>query len=393
MWVEREWGRIRVLHVDDDPDFGALVSTALEREDDAFEVTTAGSADEGLVRLEEGTFECVVSDYQMPGIDGLAFLRTVRESYPELPFILFTGKGSEEIASEAIAAGVTDYLQKGGPERYTVLANRLENAVDRFRARRELDRTHEWCRTLIEHSTDITTVVDEECTITYQSPSIERRLGYGQEELLGVDGLEYVHPDDRDRVARAFETFADSSETVLEGMVYRFRCADGSWHWLESNLSDVRDTIVDGFVLNSRDVTDGRHQRERFRTLVEESVDTILVVDAEGTFEYATPDVEELLGYTPDELRGRNGFDGIHPDDLEGATAAFTGAVAESGGRARATFRYRHADGSWVRLQGRARNLLDDPLIEGLVVYVQADSAADAAAGVEAVPEPERPRN
>jgi PAS domain S-box-containing protein len=366
-----QWdGRIRVLHVDDDPDFGVLVAAALEREDDAFEVTTAGSADEGLSRLGEGTFECIVSDYGMPGTDGLEFLRTVRESYPDLPFVLFTGKGSEEIASEAISAGVTDYLQKGGPERYTVLANRVENAVDRYRARRELDRTREWFRTLIEHSTDVTTVIDEGGMVRYQSPSVERHLGYGPYELVGRDGVEYVHPEDTERVRRAFESFVDSNAAVLEDLVYRFRHADGSWRWLDSSLTDARDTIVDGFVVNSRDVTDRHHQRERFRTLVEEARDTIFVVDDGGNIGYATPGVEDLLGFQPEELVGRNGFDRIHPDDVAAATAAFAAAVTEPAGRGGTTFRYRHADGSWVRLDGRVRNRLDDPVVDGLIVYI-----------------------
>jgi PAS domain S-box-containing protein len=370
-----QWdGRIRVLHVDDDPAFGALVSEFLRREDEAFEVTTATSADEGLARLEEGTFECVVSDYQMPGADGLAFLRTVRGTYPRLPFVLFTGRGSEEIASEAISAGVTDYLQKGGPERYTVLANRVENAVDRYTTRRELDRTREWFRTLIENSTDLTTVVDESCVIVYQSPAVERRFGYGPDELVGTDGLAHVHPDDRERVRRAFEAFVDAPEGGLEDLVYRFRGADGSWHWLDSWVSEARDTIVDGFVVNSRDVTDLHDQRERFRTLVEEARDTIFVVDTDGNIDYATPGVEELLGFRPAELVGRNGFDRIHPDDVAAATAEFARAVTETAGRGDTTFRYRHADGSWVGLDGRVRNRLDDPVVDGLIVYVNEET-------------------
>ena len=374
MRVGQRDGRIRVLHVDDDPDFGALATVALEREDEAFEVTTAASADEGLAKLEAGTFECVVSDYQMPGTDGLEFLRRVRESYPDLPFVLFTGRGSEEVASEAISAGVTDYLQKGGPERYTVLANRVENAVDRYRTHRALDRTREWFRMLIENSTDITTVVDETGAITYQCPAIERRLGYGPDELVGADGLEYVHPADRERVARAFDAFVDAPEAVLDGLVYRFRHADGTWRWLDTSLWDARDTIVDGFVVNSRDVTDRHHQRERFRTLVEEARDSILVVDAEGNIEYATPGVRDLLGFRPGELVGRNGFDGIHPDDLAAATAEFAAAVTEPAGRGGTTFRYRHADGSWVRLDGRVRNRLEDPVVDGLIVYLHEAS-------------------
>ena len=390
MRVDQWEGEIRVLHVDDDPDFGSLVAAALEREDDAFEVTTAASADEGLARLGAGTFECVVSDYQMPGTDGLEFLRAVRESYPDLPFLLFTGRGSEEIAGEAISVGVTDYLQKGGPDRYTVLANRVENAVDRYRTHRALDRTRQWFRMLIENSTDITTVVDEAGVIAYQCPAIERHLGYGPDELVGSDGLEYIHPADRERVARAFDAFVDAPEMILDDLVYRFRHGDGSYRWIDTSMWDARDTIVDGFVVNSRDVTDRHRQRERFRTLVEEARDTILLVDAEGDIDYATPGVEDLLGFRPEELVGRNGFEGIHPEDVAAVTAEFAAAVTEPAGRGDATFRYRHADGSWVRLDGRVRNRLDDPAVDGLIVYLHEVPEPRVT---DARPIAERPKN
>ncbi|WP_066411873.1 GAF domain-containing protein [Halorubrum aethiopicum] len=135
---------IRVLHVDDEPELAEMAATFLEREDDRIDVETASNASEGLERLAAGDVDCVVSDYDMPGRNGIEFLEAVREEHPDLPFLLYTGKGSEEVASEAIAAGVTDYLQKErGTSQYAVLANRVANAVEQYRTRRraaELDR-------------------------------------------------------------------------------------------------------------------------------------------------------------------------------------------------------------------------------------------------------------
>lgn len=100
---------VRILHVDDEPDLADLAATFLEREDTRFSVDTAVNVTEGLAYLAENEVDCIISDYDMPGQNGIEFLETVRETHPDLPFILYTGKGSEEIASEAISAGVTDY--------------------------------------------------------------------------------------------------------------------------------------------------------------------------------------------------------------------------------------------------------------------------------------------
>jgi PAS domain S-box-containing protein len=126
---------IRVLHVDDDPEFLGLTADMLEREDTPFTVETATSPAEARDRLADHEFDCIVSDYDMPVMDGIEFLSVVREEYPDLPFILFTGKGSEEVASDAISAGVTHYLQKrSGTDQYTLLSNQIQNAVQQYQA-------------------------------------------------------------------------------------------------------------------------------------------------------------------------------------------------------------------------------------------------------------------
>ncbi|WP_049900425.1 PAS domain S-box protein [Halococcus agarilyticus] len=133
---------IAVLLVDDEPAIAELAATHLERLRDGFEVTVVERGEVALSTFERdpAAFDCIVSDYTMPGLDGLELLAAVREIDADRPFVLFTGKGSEEIASEAVSAGVTDYLQKGtGPERYELLANRIENAVEAHRAERRAD--------------------------------------------------------------------------------------------------------------------------------------------------------------------------------------------------------------------------------------------------------------
>ncbi|TKR24841.1 response regulator [Natronomonas salsuginis] len=124
--------------VDDDADFLDLTAMFLERKLPSATVLTTTRVDDALDTLDTGPIHCVVSDYELPERTGLDFLRTVRGKYPELPFIFFTGEGSGRIASEAISAGVTDYLQKRGASQYDRLATRGRNAVAQYRAEREL---------------------------------------------------------------------------------------------------------------------------------------------------------------------------------------------------------------------------------------------------------------
>jgi len=143
---------IDVLHVDDDPALLEVVATHLERMDPRLEVTTADTPGAGLDYLDSANVDCIVSDYDMPSQDGITFLQTVRDRDPDLPFILYTGKGSEEVASEAISAGATDYLRKeGGTENYELLANRILNAVETTRSKGRASRhkrTAELVRTI-----------------------------------------------------------------------------------------------------------------------------------------------------------------------------------------------------------------------------------------------------
>jgi len=104
---------IRVLHVDDDAGFLAVAKQCLE-EQSQFQVDTALSAKEALEKLKHTEYDAVVSDYQMSGKNGLELLRELRQQGNDVPFILFTCKGKEEIAIEALNSGVYRYVGKEG---------------------------------------------------------------------------------------------------------------------------------------------------------------------------------------------------------------------------------------------------------------------------------------
>ena len=126
---------IEILHVDDDPKFLSVVADLLETADSRITVTSATTPSEGIEQVTTDTPDCVLADYKLPGQTGIEFLQTVRESNPELPVILLTGKGDEDVASDAITAGATDYLQKKTALHHEqVLINRITNVVEQYHA-------------------------------------------------------------------------------------------------------------------------------------------------------------------------------------------------------------------------------------------------------------------
>lgn len=181
-------GDFRVLHVDDEPDFSELVNIFLEREDDRFAVEQAISASVGLEKLSEQDFDCIISDYDMPGCNGIEFLQQIRETYPDLPFVLYTGKGTEEVASDAISAGVTDYLQKqSGTGQYSVLANTVSNAIRLHRADQEMDQREQRLQNVIDRVTDAIVEVDSEWRFTLVNHQAEKLYEMDEAFLLGRD--------------------------------------------------------------------------------------------------------------------------------------------------------------------------------------------------------------
>jgi PAS domain S-box-containing protein len=285
-----------VLLVDDDADVLELTATLLEREGD-LRVETASSAEAGLDLLAEGTFDCIVSDYDMPGTDGLEFLTAVRERGLELPFILFTGHGNEAVASEAISAGVSDYLQKGtGTEQYEVLANRIRNYTAQYRAEREIDRVRRRHELVARAVSDVIFEWDSE------SDHIDFSGGYAAQ--FGVEPptaptqgwwLDQIHPDDRDAVVERLDDAIADRESQVH-VEYRFDPGDGDYRYVsEDRHHRFEDGDVESVVGAFRDVTDRREPEYRQEALHEASRDLMTAESVDAVVDIVSCAADEIL--------------------------------------------------------------------------------------------------
>ena len=182
----RDVDDITILFVDDERQLLSVLASNLEEDIDDLEIVTASNATEALDRLEKLEIDCIVSDFKMPGTDGLTLLERSREVEPNIPFILFTSKGSEDIASRAINANVTDYLQKDlSGEQLDLLSNRIKTAVAERSAREAVEDTFEHLRRIHDRVSDAYLGLDDEFHITFLDADAATLLQADRERLIG----------------------------------------------------------------------------------------------------------------------------------------------------------------------------------------------------------------
>ncbi|WP_254274157.1 PAS domain S-box protein [Haloarcula marina] len=368
-------GAIHVLHVDDDPDITDLSAAMLEREAD-FRVTTATDPEDGLTRFDAATFDCVVSDYDMPGIDGLELYDRLAPSFDhvDFPFILFTGRGSESVAAEALNAGVTGYLQKGGAEQYDLLANRIRNATANYRAQVKAERYE----TVLEALDYPVYVVDERGTFRYVNEPFARVTGYDIADIVGRP-TSFVKPDETVRRAEAeLGQLLSSTGPTTSRFEATIETADGDHvaccdhmgvlpyegESFRGSVGILR-VLDDGSPVEADGGGETLHSPHASEPLAAEALlhtvsDPVYVVDDDGEFVFVNDRLCAFVGADPADIVGTSAFDITAPEDHETTRAALDRLAAD--GVEEVSFEKEMiVDGERTPVEGTLRVLSESP--------------------------------
>ncbi len=347
---------IRVLYVDDETSLLDIGKLFLEESGD-FTVTTTMSATEGIRLLEHEKFDAIISDYQMPGMDGIEFLVKVRTDIGQVPFILFTGKGREEIVIQAINSGADFYLQKGGESeaQFAELSHKIKKAVEGRRAEEDIrtsrDRLIRSEADLNIHKTELEAQAEElmrthlaleesrdkyldlyefaplgyltlsdKALITDVNLTGVTLLGIERKKLLRAPFSKFMSEKDADEWHLYFRNVLDKKEkltctlmlTRADGSVFPARlesiCISGN----SAGTPTIRVAISD--ISDLRNMEDTlRESEEKFRSLAESSPDYIMRYDRQCRHTYMNPAGLCVSGLTEDKIIGKThretGFD------------------------------------------------------------------------------------
>ena len=180
----------------------------LEEQNSDFLVDTAPSVEGAFETLKTAEYDVVVSDYMMPEKNGLEFLIELKTLEYAAPFILFTGRGEEEVAAEACEKGASGYvIKRGNPSSmFAQLSNQIRQTVQRRRAEEALRESEQKYRTLVELAYDgIIMTTGLERSISFANRRMGEMLGYTVEGLVQKKYLDLIHPDEREAALKAIE--------------------------------------------------------------------------------------------------------------------------------------------------------------------------------------------
>ena len=296
---------ITVLLVTANETYARRVEEGLS-EMDQFSVRWESGVTEALHAFDGGeAIDCIVSDHDLPAMDGVAFLQAIRAQAPSLPFILFTGEGSERVASRAITAGVTEYLVRGTRDDVATLASQIEEAVSYYRSRTEAIDPEQRTRDILNAARDVIAVVRDGEYVFLNDEGVERFGLTSRGELLGrpaaatfdadLSGMLSPTGENRDPGDRFLEV-----ETVLD-------CGYERDLPVELVAVSIQWEDRPATLLIMRDISD-RKQLEsnlrQFRRAIEAAGHAVYITDRDGTIRDVNDAFVEITGYEAAEAIG-----------------------------------------------------------------------------------------
>ncbi|MEI6842679.1 MAG: PAS domain S-box protein, partial [Methanomicrobiales archaeon] len=314
---------LRVLYVDDEHDLLDIGKVFLERSGD-FYVTTIDSATAALDLISRERFDAIISDYQMPGMDGIQFLLEVRTKFGQVPFILFTGRGREEVVIQAINSGADFYLQKGGDPsaQFAELAHKIKSAASRKMSMEALRESEERYRAISEYSHNAICIVDGQAKITWVNEEMLTLGGYSRDQLYGAESFAgFIAPESIEFVITNFYRVL-AGEPYQHHYTFYFIRADGEKRLCAKHMMDFLDKQgMRNLIISMVDITERTRAEELLRQqtdAMEAARDGMALLNRDQNYIYMNKAHAGIYGYdNTSELIGTSWRLLYGPDELQ----------------------------------------------------------------------------
>ncbi len=310
-----------ILFVDDESSLLELGKIYLEKKVD-FQVDTVLSGAEAIDILNKKSYDVIVSDYEMSGMNGIELLKQIRSQGDETPFIIFTGRSREEVVIEALNAGATYYLQKGGQSKsqFSELIGKINAAADASWNKKELKKTNRFLADVYSAVKDGISLLDTDFNIQYINPTMEEWYG-PKEEAIGKKCYEFYHGKDEIcdfcPSVEAIRTNCQNSNVIPGGKgrnIEKLELFANPVHDDDGNLIGVLEFVRD---INPRLKMEQalRNSEDIYKIYLDYADDIVYTTDSNLLLDSLSPSVERVLGFKQSDLIGKPFLIPVHPDD------------------------------------------------------------------------------
>ncbi|MFT3891072.1 MAG: PAS domain S-box protein [Anaerolineales bacterium] len=256
-----------------------------------------------LNALETFQPDVILSDYSLPHFDGMTALKLAKEHMPLIPFIIWTGSLSEDVAVECMKAGANNYILKENLKRLgPAVIHAVEERqllLERTLAEEKLRDSEERFRALIENSLDNISLLAPDGTLLWENPAVNRTLGYGHDEFVSRNIFELMHPDDMKWTSELFAKVSRQPHEQRRG-TFRLRHHDGTWRWIEATATNMLDnSSVNAVVINYREVT----ERKLTEIKIQQQNDDLQLINAINEMALRNAELDEIVSLLSKELK------------------------------------------------------------------------------------------
>jgi len=307
---------ISVLLVDDEPSLLEMTRIFLEQ-DGEFSVDTVLSGSDALKKIAGSQYDVIVSDFEMPGMDGIELLRQTKALGCETPFIIFTAKRREYVVIEALNYGADFYLQKGGDAevQYAELGNMVKQAVQRKRAEDSLRESERRYRDIVEDQTEFICRFRPDGTHVFVNEAYCRYFGKTRDELIGQRFLQQVPAEDRGKIGSHLASLTPESPSA--SIEHRIVMPGGEvrWQrWVDRAIFDQEGRVIE-YQSVGRDISDHkageealRRSERRLSDIIDFLPDATFAIDSEGKVIAWNQAIEEMTGVLAKDMLGKGDY-------------------------------------------------------------------------------------
>jgi len=320
---------MRVLLIEDNPGDKRLLQEALkEIENVQIELEWADRLSKGIELLENKTFDAILLDLSLPDSTGIDTFNSIHKKAPLIPILVLTGLNSEEIATKAVKAGAQDYLVKGNFSG-SLLVRALRYSIERTKLIQDLRKSKEYAEKLLKGTPSAIFSVDVNRRIMDWNDEAARITGYKAEEVIGKECTIFSEFPCKEEC----HLFSEKIKKPLLAKECTIRKKDGSICAILKSADLLKDNAgnIIGGVESFEDVTDRKKMQEdlkesetRFKDITFSIADWIWEVDEDGVYTYCSDRVENVLGYSKEEILGKKPFDFMPKDEAEKIEKKFT---------------------------------------------------------------------